>query len=642
MLRTISTTGPLITAFTAANHAVLVSETELQFVDEQGIKNTIANNDNFCFCSSKSRIFVANDTEIELFHLEGDLEKILAKENAKIRAMDCYGEDCLIYSFGTTLKKFDMTSNKILSVEIKNIAISLKVSPNGKYFALGDKNGVLSIFSMDNLEIVSQHNTFVTFDIDQNKRFPFAWTPMNGLIVGGLSALNYIDSKFNNLAEIEYSSIIRDLCVSNDKIYICSLFHVTVLDFKTHQELAKYDIDEAVAICVVNKSVFVAIKSGGATILPLQIEQNQAQEPPANFTEVEAQEDFDTQDVGAVDPVTQTDAYHEMFADNNGNEGEDGQGDDLNDFLEEDENDLRPTGGKVTLKDVKDALEELTVNQEPFQSGTTPYVGTKRFLAFNLSGKVSKVKRDDGSFITGDYHNKTKKPLRYADLNDYEMADISDDGLYMLRLEEPFELAFHDPDRASGNDWTITLDSEPQAIAAFNGGVAICLSSLKVYVFDYSGVTTHVFALEGRCISLCAYQSKIFAIFADFLGNTCYSYVDTDKSRVIKHGQIPILGANILFSSFSYYGNPVIYDSNGCLQMLSEGNLWVPILDLRGREVYNEYYIWPVGVSSERFHFVACPVFFINLDGDAIPSGPRCNSNICRARDERVFHRSTV
>ena len=593
-IKSVETPGPVAGIVAIQDEVILVTDTELQFVNTLGLKNSVPNEPTNCFCVNKDKILLAHDLEILQLHKQGDMDKYLVKEEFAIRTMDCF-QDVLVYGFGNTLKRFDMLKDESSFIELSNIPMSCKYSPDGKFIAVADNAGTVSIYKSDSLESVEEFPTYLKYNIDLNDKFPFVWTPLNGLLIKGVGNLYYLDHRFKKVADIDFMSIIRDLYLHDNTIFICTSSNISLLDFKTHQITQQIDVDAPIGMAMVNDQLFVAKQGGGCDIVS---EFNKQPAIPNQFIEQQAIED-----PTPMEPDTQTDInYQKIFNDDDPEDA----GDDLNDFLEEDEQELHVSTGQISNKQIKQALMDLSNQQEPFQSGSTPYVGTKRFLAYNLVGKVSKIKRDDGAFIQGIYHNKSKQVLKYSDLNNYEMADISEDGLYMVRNEEPYELAYHDPDRQ--NDWHVSINNQPLAMAAFKGGVALYTSNHKVYIFDFAGVVVFIFTVEGTCISLSAFENKIFVVYSDMLGNMCYSYVDSDGCKLIKQGQLPINHKILNFASFSYSGNPVVYDESGSLQMLSRGNLWVPILDLSKQPIFLEYHLWPIGVSTERFHFVACPV----------------------------------
>eukprot|EP00835_Amoeboradix_gromovi_P003215 NODE_204_length_14945_cov_0.251313.p1 type:complete len:612 gc:universal NODE_204_length_14945_cov_0.251313:789-2624(+) len=597
----IDTAGPVNGIFTIGDEAVLVTESELQFVNSLGLKNSVVNEPTNCFCKNKDKILLGYDTEIVQLHKQGDMDKYLLKENLAIRVMDCY-QGILVYGFGNTLKRFDLLSNTNIQISTSGIPLSCKYSPDGKYIAVGDNNGSLVIYSSDTLNEVGEFSTYIRYSVDEGARFPFTWTPLNGLLLKGVGCIYYLDSHFKKQAEIDFISTIYSLSLYNNIIYVCTLANVCCIDLKTQVHIKEIPIAEPIGTTLLNDQVFIAKKQGGVLFMDMLTSKDPRKVAAPIMVEDEAHEDtmVDT-------PVdTQTDInYQKIF------NGENDIGDDLNDFLDEDEQELNPQVN-INPTSIKQVLQEINNQQEPYQSGTTPYVGTKRFLAYNLVGKVAKIKRQDGAFITGYFHNKNRKPVRYSDLNNYEMADISVDGLYLVRTEEPYELAFHDPDLQ--NDWQIQLAEEPTCISAFSGGVALCLSS-NLYVFDSSGITINIYSLGNKILSTSAYDSKVFVCYSDSIGKNCYYYIDTANNQLIKNGQLPV--NNVIFASFTYSGLPVVYSEQGTLLMLSSGNLWIPILELKDTSEYNEYSIWPIGVS-DRFHFVACSVFYTNIERNAL------------------------
>ena len=613
----IETVGPVNGMVSLQSDIVLATDTELQFICNNELKNSVPNERTLhhCICTNKDKLLVANGTEIVQMHKQGDIDQYITTENVDIRSMDCH-QDILIYSFGNTLKRMDLLKKEQKEISLDQIPVNTKISPNGQYVAVGDNSGLVTIFNAETLIKVDDYNTYLKYNIDSKDNFSIAWTPLNGLLIKGVGNIFYLDSHFKMQNEIEFTSMILDIAIFNNMIFVCTFGKVCCLDFKTHTLIKEYPVETPLSCYLSNNHLYVARSKGGLCYMSIEAHNatnsRTAVKPTMNeYMDIEAKVDFnETQE-------EETAKYQSMF-----NNDSDDPGENLDDLLAQDEQELRQDG-KVSLETIKEAIKQIQSEQEPFQSGATPYIGTKRFMAYNLEGKVSKVKRDDGSFISATYHNKSKKSIRYADISNYEMADISKDGLYLCRAEEPYELTFYDPNRARAADWSIQLQHEPVALSAFTGGIAICTN--KIHIFDSTGLCKSVFALEGSCLSICSFDFKIFALYVDALGNTCYQYVDTALTKLLLKGSLPT-DKFIEFCTFSYLGNPVIYNEIGQLFMLSTGDLWIPVLDLSKNDTYLEYSIWPVGVSLNRFHYVPCPVFYTNVERSTVSLYPRCNA----------------
>ena len=461
---------------------------------------------------------------------------------------------------------------------------------------MADIQGNINIYDLE-LLVKGTTMTGVTTPIDADSPFPLCWTPKNGLLIAGLTDMFYLDHRFQEPLTIEYKDTIQHLMMYNGVIYLSSPSHVRAMDFKTRQIIHEFKTMNPTA-AVYMDSLYVAQREGGIVVLThSKANPSVKVANAAPLVDDAAMEDNE--------PTTQADMhYSKLFQD------DEEQGDDLDDFLEGDEAQLQ--GAPVNTDTVKEALKEIIHQHETFQSGTTPYVGNKRFLAYNLVGKVYKYKRDDGSFICGEF-NENKRAFRYADLNEYEMADISHNGMYMARTETPYDVQYFDPNRVTPMDWQITMSKPIQCMAAFQGGVAICTD--MIYIYDYCGMCIHVMAMEGAVITMACTDQQCLIAYNDALGHLNYMLVHILERRMITKGALPV--SNCLFLGFSFHKRPMVMD-DGLLLMLNEGLLWIPILDMREMEVYNEYSIWPIGISSDRFHFVACPVFLVDVGGDAV------------------------
>ena len=59
--------------------------------------------------------------------------------------------------------------------------------------------------------------------------------------------------------------------------------------------------------------------------------------------------------------------------------------------------------------------EDIQEIQEAFQSGSAPYRGTKRYLAFNMNGLIYTIDQSTYSTVTVEFHDKSKRPLTFTD-----------------------------------------------------------------------------------------------------------------------------------------------------------------------------------------------------------------------------------
>ncbi|KAJ2724668.1 DNA polymerase alpha accessory factor Mcl1 [Coemansia sp. Benny D115] len=308
------------------------------------------------------------------------------------------------------------------------------------------------------------------------------------------------------------------------------------------------------------------------------------------------------------------------------------------------------------------------VSTRSFQPGATPWIGNRRYLAFNMVGSVVSIAQDTAhNTVEFDFYDKSAhRDLHFSDSFKYSLAALSDSGCLLatttpelandqsLRAHRTSMSADGGQDSGHGDvsvisyrgfatwsansDWTYKLPAKehPKCIATSSYGSAVCTSLGMLRLFTLGGVQRHVQSLPQRVVT-CAARNDLLLIIIEAprvsarpAASSAYSrssestkkaIVDYEFVLMTMDGQQKLIrdhcpvspDSEITWAGFSEEGHPATYDSCGTLRVLHrywapQDSCWVPVLDsriaLQGRNAREA--LWPVAISAKQFVVVAC------------------------------------
>ncbi|KAJ2079481.1 DNA polymerase alpha accessory factor Mcl1 [Coemansia sp. RSA 988] len=279
-----------------------------------------------------------------------------------------------------------------------------------------------------------------------------------------------------------------------------------------------------------------------------------------------------------------------------------------------------------------------------FQPGSTPWINSRRYLAFNLVGSVTAIAQDAShNTVEIEFFDKSlHRDLHFSDSFKFSMAALSDSGCLFAttsrELANDHSLRATDADDVSvlsyrgfaswstSADWMFKLPPKehPRCIAVSSHGAAAITSQGMLRLFTCGGVQRHIASLPNRAVT-CAARNDLLLVVLEAPGaikSTTgarrveyeYSLLSLDGQTRVASGACPVgPAAEIVWAGFSEEGHPATCDSKGMLRVLhrywdSPHASWVPVLDTRrlSRERGKQENFWPVALSARQFIVVTC------------------------------------
>ncbi|KAJ1729167.1 DNA polymerase alpha accessory factor Mcl1 [Coemansia biformis] len=280
-----------------------------------------------------------------------------------------------------------------------------------------------------------------------------------------------------------------------------------------------------------------------------------------------------------------------------------------------------------------------------FQPGSTPWIGNRRYLAFNMVGSVVSIAQDAAhNSIEVEFYDKSLyRDIHFSDSFKFAMAALSDTGCLFATTTK--ELANDHSLRGAGDasdvsvvsyrgfaswstnaDWMYKLPPKehPRCIAASSHGAAVVTSQGMLRLLTGGGVQRHVESLPNRVVT-CAARGDLLLLVLEALGTVKstsgsrlieYEYIlmTMDGQARVASGACPLSpSGEIVWAGFSEEGHPATCDSKGMLRVLhrywaGRDACWVPALDTRrlSRERGKREAFWPVALSAKQFIVVTC------------------------------------
>ncbi|ROT42343.1 minichromosome loss protein [Sodiomyces alkalinus F11] len=341
-------------------------------------------------------------------------------------------------------------------------------------------------------------------------------------------------------------------------------------------------------------------------------------------------------------------------------------GDDLDDFVVDDDGAGYTTGRKRPLGDT-DPFDDgaygdpaakrrrhLLLNSryhEPFQPGSTPWRGNRKYLCLNLIGFVWTVDQDGHNTVTVEFYDRERhRDFHFTDTFLYDKACLTEHGALFAcpPRDEPGSegsigrhvpaTLFYRPHETwtQRHDWRTELPKGEAVLAMSLSDSFITVTTTAGYVRVYSlfGLPYRVYRPKSSPMVTCAsWKDYVMTVGngplgADGKARLLYSIQNVKTDVICQNEDTVALPEGVALKSlfWSDRGDPCIYDTTGTLLTLLHWRQpsrasWVPLLDTKllprlasGRKSESYY---PIAVADAKFHCI------ILKGGDHYPYFPR-------------------
>ncbi|KAL9001399.1 MAG: hypothetical protein Q9188_005479 [Gyalolechia gomerana] len=278
---------------------------------------------------------------------------------------------------------------------------------------------------------------------------------------------------------------------------------------------------------------------------------------------------------------------------------------------------------------------------QPFQPGSTPWRGNRRYLCLNLTGFVWTVDQETHHTVTVEFYDREfHRDFHFTDPYLYDKACLNEHGTLFScppSSDNP-AMIFYRPHETwtSRADWRTQLPTgeDVTSISLSDSYVTVTTSTNYVRVFTLFGTPFRVYRQKSSPTVTCAsWRDYVLtmgngAVGGDGCAKLLYTIENVKRDEVCQSEDIVALTENTQIKSvfFSDNGDPCIYDSSGTLLILQHWRTpgqarWVPLLDttmlerLAGGRKEESY--WPVAVAQNKFHCI------ILKGGDQYPYFPK-------------------
>ncbi|RDW83072.1 hypothetical protein BP5796_04563 [Coleophoma crateriformis] len=278
---------------------------------------------------------------------------------------------------------------------------------------------------------------------------------------------------------------------------------------------------------------------------------------------------------------------------------------------------------------------------DPFQPGSTPWRGNRKYLCLNLIGFVWTVDQDTHNTVTVEfYDHEYHRDFHFTDTFLYDKACLNDNGALFSCPPNNGNPAtiFYRPHETwtTRADWRTQLPKgeEVLAISLSDSFVTVTTTANYVRIYTLFGVPYRVYRQKSSPSVTCAsWRDYVLTLGngpAGADGNTklLYTIQNIKRDEICQNEDVVALpeGESIKSVFFSDKGDPCIYDTTGTLLTLLHWRTpsqatWVPLLDTKllsrlasGRKTESYF---PVAVADNKFHCI------ILKGGDQYPYFPR-------------------
>lgn len=269
---------------------------------------------------------------------------------------------------------------------------------------------------------------------------------------------------------------------------------------------------------------------------------------------------------------------------------------------------------------------------EPFQSGSTPWKGNRRYLCLNLVGFVWSVDQNPHHTVTVEFYDREAyRDFHFTDPFLYDKACLNENGtLFSCQPKDGNSaIIYYRPHESwtTRADWRTSLPKgeEITSIALSESYIVVCTSTGYVRVFTLFGIPFRIYRQKHAPVVSCASWRDYILVMgngpvgADGRTILTYNIENVKRDETLQCNDTVALppDGTVRGIFFSSNGDPCIYDSEGvllvCLHWRQGGQAkWVPLLDTKRLERLasgkKEESYWPVAVAQDKFHCIILKV----------------------------------
>ena len=278
---------------------------------------------------------------------------------------------------------------------------------------------------------------------------------------------------------------------------------------------------------------------------------------------------------------------------------------------------------------------------EPFQPGSTPWKGNRRYLCLNLTGFVWTVNQETHHTVTVEFYDRQEhRDFHFTDPYMYDKACLNEKGtLFSCRPSSQHPAVLHYRPHETWTtraDWRTQVPAGEEVTSMSLSESCIVATTTAGYVRIYSlfGVPLKLYRQKSTPAVTCAsFRDYVMTVGNGPVGGDgttrlLYTIENVKRDDTCQSEDILALPEGVQLKSvfFSDKGDPCIYDSEGVLLILQHWRTpgqakWVPLLDTRTLERLaggkKEESYWPVAVANNKFHCI------ILKGGEEYPYFPR-------------------
>ncbi|KAL9103724.1 MAG: hypothetical protein Q9163_001274 [Psora crenata] len=265
---------------------------------------------------------------------------------------------------------------------------------------------------------------------------------------------------------------------------------------------------------------------------------------------------------------------------------------------------------------------------EPFQPGSTPWRGNRRYLCVNLTGFVWTVDQDTHNTVTVEFYDRElRRDFHFTDPYLYDKACLNGNGTLFScpPVNGNPAIIFYRPHETwtSRADWRTRLPNGEvvTSISLSDTYILVTTSEDYVRIFTLFGTPFKVYRQKSSPTVTCAsWRDYCLTVGNGPVGSDgsttlLYTLENIKRDEVCQSEDMVAIpkGATVKSVFFSEQGDPYIYDSTGVLLILQHWRTpgqarWVPVLDTKSLERLaggkKEETYWPVAVAQEKFHCI--------------------------------------